>query len=67
MVEDAATTGGSIEKATRPLGLRGIVVNHAICIIDRSDGARDYLAEYEIDLISLLTWDGENLYPTPSI
>jgi orotate phosphoribosyltransferase len=54
MVEDVVTTGSSILKAIKLLRDEGLVVNDAIVVIDREEGAHAALADEGVELISLV-------------
>lgn len=57
MIEDVATTGGSIIKAADVVREMGGNVIEALVIVDRLQGAREHLAEAGIQLHSLFTKD----------
>jgi orotate phosphoribosyltransferase len=60
VVDDVATTGGSILKAIeRVRDETDWQVARVLCLVDRQEGARELLAEAGFDLISLFT--GEEL------
>jgi orotate phosphoribosyltransferase len=52
-IEDVVTTGGEILKAAEEARKFGADINHALCVIDREEGAEDTLAEEGIELRSL--------------
>lgn len=54
MVEDVATTGGSVLKAIRTLRDEGLVVRHVIVVVDREEGAKAALEDEGIELIALV-------------
>ncbi len=54
MVEDVATTGGSVLKAIKTLRDEGLVVGHVIVVVDREEGAGKSLADADIELIPLV-------------
>lgn len=54
LLEDVVTTGGSVLKAAQTLRDAGAVVNRAICVVDREDGASDVLKENGIELVSMV-------------
>lgn len=54
MVEDVATTGGSVLKAIEMLRGEGVAVRHVIVVVDREEGARASLADAGVELISLV-------------
>lgn len=53
LLDDVATTGGSLVDSISILKKMGISVKHAIVIIDRDEGARENLAKVGCELISL--------------
>ena len=55
IVDDVATTGGSIIKAADVLRSEGYKVNKAVVIVDRQEGAGNRLTEEGIDLLSIFT------------
>jgi orotate phosphoribosyltransferase len=55
VVEDVATSGGQIAISTRQLRQLGAQVEHAVCVIDRQEGATEMLAQEEITLLALFT------------
>lgn len=54
MVEDVATTGGSMLMAIKLLKEEGLIVRYAIVVVDREEGAHEALAEEDIKLIPLI-------------
>lgn len=52
-VDDVVTTGGSTIKAVEALREQGLLVQHAICIIDREEGGKENLASIGVELYSL--------------
>ena len=54
MVEDVATTGGSVLKAIELLRDEGLVVEHVIVVVDREEGALLALLKAGVDLIPLV-------------
>lgn len=54
MVEDVATTGGSVLKAIKTLRDEGLVVRDVIVVVDREEGAFTALDEASIELIPLV-------------
>ena len=54
MVEDVATTGGSVLKAIKTLRNEGLVVRHVIVVVDREEGAGRSLADACVELIPLV-------------
>jgi orotate phosphoribosyltransferase len=55
IVDDVATTGGSLQRAVEALRERGGEVKHVVVLIDREQGAGKNLAAKGIKLISLMT------------
>ncbi len=55
VLEDIATTGQSAIDAVEALREAGAVVNRVLVVVDREEGARENLAEHDIELESLLT------------
>ncbi|HMB45217.1 MAG TPA: phosphoribosyltransferase family protein, partial [Candidatus Methanoperedens sp.] len=53
MVEDVATTGGSVLKAIELLRDEGLVVEHVIVVVDREEGALSALSKAGVELIPL--------------
>lgn len=54
MVEDVATTGGSVLKAIKLLRDEGLVVSNVIVVVDREEGAHSALAGEGVELIPLV-------------
>ena len=54
LVEDVATTGGSVLKAIETLRDEGITVRHVIVVVDREEGAGSNLADASVELIPLV-------------
>jgi orotate phosphoribosyltransferase len=54
MVEDVATTGGSVLKAIKTLRDEGLVVRHVVVVVDREEGASKSLADADVELIPLV-------------
>ncbi len=55
VVDDVATSGGSIIKASNVLRDEGFVVQNALVVVNRQEGADDALKEIGLDLFSLFT------------
>lgn len=55
VVEDVITTGGQVAMSTRDLRERGAVVDHVLCVIDRSRGEHPELDELGVTVVSLFT------------
>ncbi len=58
LVDDVSTTGGSIALAAEILRRCGFIVKDALVILDRNQGAKNFLMSHEIDLHSILTLEG---------
>jgi len=54
VVEDVATTGGSVKKAVDVLRSAGANCERALVVVDRKEGAEELLAEHGVKLISLI-------------
>lgn len=54
MVEDVATTGGSVLKAVQLLRKEGLYVRYAVVVVDREEGAVEALAREDVVLIPLV-------------
>ena len=55
VVDDVATTGGSILEAVKALREQGAVVRRAFVVVDRGQGARKNLMAEDVELISITT------------
>ncbi|UPW01870.1 orotate phosphoribosyltransferase [Halorussus gelatinilyticus] len=55
VLEDIATTGQSAADAVEALRDAGATVNRVLVVVDREEGASENLAEYDVELESLLT------------
>ena len=55
VLEDIATTGQSAADAVEALREAGATVNRVLVVVDREEGAAENLAEYDVELESLLT------------
>ncbi len=55
VLEDIATTGNSAIDAVEALRAAGAVVNRVLVVVDREEGASEQLAEYDLELESLVT------------
>ncbi len=53
LVDDVATTGGSLITAKKILQKEGIIVDCVVVIVDREEGARENLAKVDCPLIPL--------------
>jgi orotate phosphoribosyltransferase len=54
IVEDVATTGGSVVKALRVLREEGLSVDKVLVVVDREEGAEENLKDENIELIPLV-------------
>jgi orotate phosphoribosyltransferase len=54
IVEDVATTGGSLVKAVNAIRNAGGKVNRAIVVVDREEGGSEKMAEMDVELIPLV-------------
>ena len=57
LVDDVATTGGSLARAVEALRREGYEVGHALVLVDRGEGAREKLDGLGVELMSVLTLD----------
>ncbi len=55
LIDDVATTGGSLIEAARILRSSGLEVAEALVVVDREEGAREALRSEGIELYSLTT------------
>ena len=55
VLEDIATTGQSAVDAVEALRAAGASVDRGLVVVDREEGAREHLAEHNIELDALLT------------
>ncbi len=53
LVEDVVTSGGALAEAVSALRAAGLVVRHAVCVVDREEGGADALARLGVRLHSL--------------
>jgi orotate phosphoribosyltransferase len=53
LVEDIVTSGGALCEAVGALREAGLVVHHAVCVVDREEGGADALARLGVRLASL--------------
>lgn len=54
LVEDVTTTGGTLRRAVEALREVGGVVDRAVCVVDREEGAEETLREVGVELIPLV-------------
>jgi len=57
VVEDVATTAGQVRTSVEQMRELGLVVQHAVCVIDRQQGGRENLEEIRCSLASVFTLD----------
>jgi orotate phosphoribosyltransferase len=50
LVEDVVTSGGALVEAVEAVRAAGLVVRHAVCVVDREDGGVDALARVGVRL-----------------
>jgi orotate phosphoribosyltransferase len=50
LVEDVVTSGGALAEAVSALRAEGLVVRHAVCVVDREEGGSDALARLGVRL-----------------
>jgi orotate phosphoribosyltransferase len=55
VIEDVITTGGQVVISTKQLRALGAIVNHVVCVIDRSPDHGAVLADDGLAMTSLLT------------
>jgi orotate phosphoribosyltransferase len=55
VVEDVVTSGGQVVTSVQQMRALGFVVDRAVCVIDREQGAREALAEIGCHLFSVYT------------
>ncbi len=53
LVEDVVTSGGALAEAVEAVREAGLVVRHAVCVVDREEGGVDALARIGVRLRSL--------------
>jgi len=53
LVEDVVTSGGALCAAVEAVRAAGLVVRHAVCVVDREEGGADALARLGVRLASL--------------
>jgi orotate phosphoribosyltransferase len=49
-VEDVVTSGGALLEAVETLREAGLVVETAVCVVDREEGGAAALADHHVDL-----------------
>ena len=50
LVEDVVTSGGALAEAVAAVRAAGLVVRHAVCVVDREEGGSDALARLGVRL-----------------
>jgi len=55
MVEDVATTGGSVMKAIKLLREEGLLISNVIVVVDREEGAHAALLDEGVELMPLVS------------
>ncbi len=53
LLEDVVTSGGALCEAVEAVRAAGLVVRHAVCVVDREEGGADALARLGVRLASL--------------
>jgi orotate phosphoribosyltransferase len=53
LLEDVVTSGGALAESVSALREAGLVVRHAVCVVDREEGGADSLARLGVRLHSL--------------
>ena len=53
LVEDVVTSGGALRDAVEAVRAAGLVVRHAVCVVDREEGGADALARLGVRLGAL--------------
>jgi orotate phosphoribosyltransferase len=53
LVEDVVTSGGALCEAVEAVRAAGLVVRHAVCVVDREEGGADSLARLGVRLAAL--------------
>jgi orotate phosphoribosyltransferase len=53
LVEDVVTSGGALGEAVEAVREAGLVVRHAVCVVDREEGGADALARVGVRLDAL--------------
>jgi orotate phosphoribosyltransferase len=57
LVEDVVSSGGAILDTVQKMRADGLVIDRALCVIDRQSGGKENLAEAGIELVALLTME----------
>lgn len=53
LIEDVVTSGGALGETVEAVRSAGLVVRHAVCVVDREEGGADALARLGVRLASL--------------
>ena len=53
LLEDVVTSGGALAESVSVLRDAGLVVRHAVCVVDREEGGADALARLGVRLRAL--------------
>src|SRR5262249_11966253 len=53
LLEDVVTSGGALAEAVSAVRAEGLVVRHAVCVVDREEGGSDALARLGVRLAAL--------------
>jgi orotate phosphoribosyltransferase len=53
LLEDVVTSGGALAEAVSAVREEGLVVRHAVCVVDREEGGSDALARLGVRLTAL--------------
>lgn len=53
LLEDVVTSGGALQEAVSAVRDEGLVVRHAVCVVDREEGGSDALARLGVRLQAL--------------
>ncbi len=53
LLEDVVTSGGALAEAVEAVRAAGLVVRHAVCVVDREEGGADALARVGVRLRAL--------------
>jgi orotate phosphoribosyltransferase len=53
LLEDVVTSGGALAEAVSAVRAEGLVVRHAVCVVDREEGGSDALARLGVRLTAL--------------
>jgi orotate phosphoribosyltransferase len=53
LLEDVVTSGGALAEAVSAVRAEGLIVRHAVCVVDREEGGSDALARLGVRLAAL--------------